>query len=77
MNSYHISILVLFAVVTIGGIVWAIDLVPKQIEFSNQCERDCGLLNMTYETYFRSTFTNLNGECVCKFVLPQDGGKHE
>ena len=62
-----LQFLFLFAILfLVSSMIWGIYMIPKQLDFSNQCEDLCGEMDKNYSVRFSSTpFTNINGECSC------------
>lgn len=60
--------LISITIILIVSIIWGLQVVPKQMEFSKQCEEKCLEKGMDYKTEFQSIpFGALNGKCYCVF----------
>jgi hypothetical protein len=58
---------IVVVVILIASLIWAIFIIPRQLGFSNMCEKMCLSFNKSYDTHYLSIpFTSrINGECYC------------
>jgi hypothetical protein len=56
---------VIFGIILIVGIIWAIYLVPKQMEFINWCNNSCfTIMHLPSNVEFHPAI-KLNADCYC------------
>lgn len=67
MNTYEKIFLAMIIISIIFFMVLCITLIPKQLEFINNCENDCNEKGFNdYETKMLSyPLNNVNGKCYC------------
>ena len=75
MNKVKLFFIILWIIAIVGfilEIIWMINILPKQIEFDNQCKAVCLEENMGYDTDIGSGLFEVNGVCYCKKVYALD-----
>jgi len=60
---------IIVAITLIFIFIWGVSIIPKQLEFNNNCKKICLSKNMNYSTEFFSYPWNVNGKCYCVYKL--------